>query len=126
MARAHPGHRGAQRLRSAVATYLAGTMTRSDLEDLFLMICRGHDLPTPKVNHPVEGEEVDFLFAEQRLIVEIDSWRYHRTRHAFDADRARDARHLQHGYRTLRVTDRQLEHDQHALVATLRTLLAPS
>jgi Transcriptional regulator, AbiEi antitoxin/Protein of unknown function (DUF559)/AbiEi antitoxin C-terminal domain len=124
IARAHPGHRGAKRLRTAVATYLAGTMTRSDLEELFLALCRRHGLPPPVVNGEVCGLEVDFLFAEQRLIVELDSWRYHKTRHAFDADRARDALHLRRGYRTLRVTDRQLERDQHAVVATLRALLA--
>jgi very-short-patch-repair endonuclease len=126
IARAHPGHRGARRLRTAVATYLAGAMTRSDLEDLFLAICRRHDLPRPAVNGDVGGFEVDVLFAQQRLIVEIDSRRYHKTRRAFDADRARDARHLQSGSRTVRFTDRRLEHDPHAVAATLHALLARS
>jgi hypothetical protein len=124
IARAHPGHRGAGQLRAAVAEYLAGAMTRSDLEELFLEICRRHGLPDPVVNGDLNGFEVDVLFAEQRLIVEIDSWRYHRTRRAFDADRARDAHHLRHGYRTVRFTDRQLENDEHAVAATLRSLLA--
>jgi Transcriptional regulator, AbiEi antitoxin/AbiEi antitoxin C-terminal domain/Protein of unknown function (DUF559) len=123
-ARAHPGHRGAGPLRAAVAAYLAGTMTRSELEDLFLAVCRRHALPRPIVNGDVEGFEVDFLFAEQRLIVETDSWRYHKTRRAFDADRARDAIHLRGGYRTVRFTDRRLETDQAGVGATLRALLA--
>jgi very-short-patch-repair endonuclease len=125
IAQAHPGHPGAARLRRLLGEYEAGaTLKRSDLERLFLTICKAAELPEPSVNHPVGAKEVDFLFAEQRLIVELDSWRYHKTRHAFDADRARDALHLRRGYRTLRVTDRQLEHDQHAVVATLRALLA--
>jgi very-short-patch-repair endonuclease len=124
MARAHPGHHGAGPLRAAIASYRAGTMTRSDLEQLFLAICRRHGLPQPAVNHPVSGKEVDMLFADQRLIVEIDSWRYHKTRRAFDADRARDALHLRGGYRTVRFTDRQLESDHQGVAATLEALLA--
>jgi very-short-patch-repair endonuclease len=110
MARAHPGHRGAKRLARVLAEYEAGaTLKRSDLERLFLALCDEHDLPAPHVNHPVAGKEVDFLFAEQRLIVEADSWRFHKTRQAFERDRGRDAMHLRAGYRTLRLTDRQLE-----------------
>jgi very-short-patch-repair endonuclease len=110
IAQAHPGHPGAGRLRRVLAAYDAGaTLKRSDLERLFLKICHDHGLPTPKVNHTVVDDEVDFLFTEQRLIVEADSWRYHRTRQAFERDRRRDAIHLRAGYRTVRITDRQLE-----------------
>ena len=123
--RAHPGHPGAGRLRRLLAEYEAGaTLKRSDLERLFLTICAAADVPAPIVNHPVEGKEVDFLFAAQRLIVEIDSWRYHKTRRAFDADRARDALRIRSGYRTVRFTDRQLENEPNTIVATLRALLA--
>ena len=65
--------------------------TRSDLEVLFRQLCHDHGLPQPRVNQRIAGREVDFLFAEQRLVVETDSWRYHRTRRAFEDDRARDA-----------------------------------
>ena len=123
MARAHPHHRGSNKLRAALGTYLAGTMTRSDLEDLFLSICRHHGLPRPRVNHHLAGNEVDFLFVEERLIVEIDSWRYHKTRRAFDQDRARDALHLTLGYRTIRFTDRQLDRDPNGVAATLQAAL---
>jgi very-short-patch-repair endonuclease len=126
IARAHPGHRGARRLRRILAEYEAGaTLKRSDLERLFLAICAEHGLPTPRVNAQVEGIEVDFLFVEQRLIVEADSWRDRRTRQAFERDRRRDVVHLRDGYRTLRFTDRQLERRPHevaeALAAALRS-----
>jgi hypothetical protein len=124
-ARAHPGHRGATKLASTLAKYEAGaTLKRSDLERLFLKICDEHDLPTPAVNHSPAGEEVDFLFAEHRLIVEADSWRFHKTRQAFERDRRRDAMHLRLGYRTLRVTDRQLEHDANGVAHTIAAALA--
>ena len=124
IARAHPNHRGARPLHAALTTYLAGTRTRSDLEDLFLALCRRHGLPRPRVNRDLDGTEVDFLFAEQRLIVEVDGWRYHKTRRAFDRDRARDAAHLIRGCRTVRLTARQLEHDETGVAAPLHSLLA--
>ena len=80
-------------------------------------------MPEPRVNQPVAGKIVDFLFAEQRLIVETDSWRYHKTRRAFEDDRARDVLTTRSGYRTLRFTDRQLtrqpEQVAHAIAAVL-------
>jgi very-short-patch-repair endonuclease len=124
IARAHPGHRGAARLRRALDDHTAGTtLTRSDLEELFLAICRTHHLPTPLVNQHVGEDTVDFLFPAQRLIVEADSWTYHRTRAAFDRDRRRDWMHATAGYRTLRFTDRQLEREPHAIAKTLHSAL---
>jgi very-short-patch-repair endonuclease len=124
LARAHPGHRGAAKLRHTLETYEAGTdRTKSGLERLFLKLCRDHGLPAPKVNHTVAGREVDFLFEAQRLIVETDSWRYHRTRRAFEDDRARDAIHARAGYRTLRFTDHQLETEPHSIAETVASAL---
>jgi hypothetical protein len=124
IARAHPGHRGAKRLRGTVARYEAGaTLKRSDIERLFLRVCEDHGLPSPSVNHSPAGHEVDFLFAEHRLIVEADSWRFHKTRQAFERDRRRDAMHLQAGYRTVRVTDRQLERETDDVARTIASAL---
>jgi very-short-patch-repair endonuclease len=124
LARAHPGHRGAARLLSTLETHLAGEQpTRSDVEAQFRQLCCDHGLPRPRVNQRVAGKEVDFLFADQRLVVETDSWRYHKTRRAFEDDRARDAITARAGYRTLRITDRQLTRDAAAIAATVHRLL---
>ena len=83
-------------------------LTRSELERLMLRLCRRHHLPQPEVNAHVGPYEVDFLWREQRVIVETDSWRHHADRAAFESNRARDA-HLQSlGFRVLRFTHRQL------------------
>jgi very-short-patch-repair endonuclease len=125
LARAHPGHNGAKKLRLALATHLAGTtLTRSELEERFFALCDEHGLPRPKVNERVAGKEVDFLFAAERLIVETDSWQFHHTRHAFENDRTRDALLLTRGYRTLRVTHRALTSDPASVAATIATVLA--
>jgi very-short-patch-repair endonuclease len=98
-------------------------LTRSELERSFRSICRRHSLPHPEVNARAGPYEVDFLWREQRVIVETDSWRHHGDRSAFERDRARDA-HLQSlGFRVLRFTHRQLKTDRSAVIAALRGLL---
>ena len=65
------------------------------------------------------GHEVDLLWPQERLIVEIDGYAYHGSRAAFERDRRRDARLLAAGYRVLRVSWRQIADDSDELVATL-------
>jgi very-short-patch-repair endonuclease len=125
MARAHPGHRGSGMLADTLRDHHAGTtVTRSELEERFLELCRDHGLPKPRVNTHVETKEVDFHFTERRLIVETDSWRHHRTRRAFENDRARDALHAAAGYRTLRFTHRQLVDEPAHVAAVVASVLA--
>jgi very-short-patch-repair endonuclease len=52
----------------------------------------------------VAGVEVDALFAAEKVIVELDSWTYHRSRDSFERDRERDARTGAAGYLTIRLT----------------------
>ncbi len=107
LARAHPRHRGSARLRTTLESHEAGTaQTRSGLEVAFLDLCARHSLPRPRVNQPLLGLTVDFVFPEHRVAVETDSWRWHRGRAAFERDRERDAVLAAAGYRTLRFTDR--------------------
>ena len=100
--------------------------TRSELERLFQSLCRRHRLPQPDVNARVDRYEVDFLWRDQRVIVETDSWRHHADRVAFEMDRARDA-HLQSlGFRVLRFTWRQIGEAPDVVARPLRALLAQS
>jgi very-short-patch-repair endonuclease len=85
---------------------------------------RRRRLPRPLVNRTIEGEEVDFLWPGQRLVVKGDVRATHLTRHAFERDRARDAKLTIAGSRVVRFTFRQIRHDARTVVATLRDLLA--
>ncbi len=61
------------------------------------------------VFHLVIGRfEVDFAFPSAMLVVEVDGWDPHRTRQAFEDDRARDARLVSLGWSVIRVTWRQV------------------
>jgi predicted transcriptional regulator of viral defense system len=120
----HGGHHRAAKLRAALDAHRPGTtLTRSALEERFLALCHRHDLPRPTVNAGVAGLEVDFLFAPARLVVETDGWRFHGTRTAFERDRRRDATLTLRGYRVLRFTHRQLEHEPAAVAATVAAAL---
>jgi hypothetical protein len=55
--------------------------------------------------------EADFYFPANHLVVETDGWDTHRTRHAFESDRAKDAALTAAGYTVVRFTWRQLRDD---------------
>lgn len=97
--------------------------TRSELERRFLELCRMAGLPPPAVNVMVAGFEVDSVWLDRRLVVELDGYAFHRTQRAFERDRARDAALQVEGYRVIRVTDRRLETQPAALVHEVRSLL---
>jgi very-short-patch-repair endonuclease len=99
-------------------------LTRSELERLFLSLCRRHRLPQPEVNARVGPYEVDFLWRDRRLIVETDGFRHHASRAAFESDRFRDADMQRRGFRVLRFTYRQVTQDRSAVVAALQSLLS--
>jgi very-short-patch-repair endonuclease len=121
---AHPGRRGRRALMAAVEHARDVTLTRSELERLFLELCEAHGLPRPLVNVQVEGLEVDFHWPHARLVVEADSRRHHGTAAAFERDRRRDERLVAAGWTVLRVTHRRLVSDAAGVADTLRALLA--
>lgn len=107
----NPGHRGAKPLRAQIAT--TPQLTRSDVEAILLDLARAHDLGAIISDHPIHlpiaGEiTVDFFLPRAGVVIEVDSWRHHRSRAAFESDRARDLELTAHGCRPVRVTDRQL------------------
>lgn len=115
-----PGHPGAKRL----ADVARGETTRSPLEDEFLELCDRYEIPRPLVNHRVEGFTVDFCWLDRRLIVETDG-RRHRTRAAFERDRARDALLTAIGWRVMRFTTRQVRGDPATVAARVISARSP-
>lgn len=97
--------------------------TRSTLEDDFLAFVRRHRLPMPEVNPEVEGHEVDALWREENLIVELDTRDYHEDPAAFERDRKRDAELTAAGFRVVRITGRRLGEEPGTEARRLRRLL---
>jgi very-short-patch-repair endonuclease len=98
--------------------------TRSELEGKLLALCRRHRLPRPEVNVRIGSFIVDFLWRDRRLVVEVDGFRAHGTRSAFESDRARDVELRLLGYEVLRFTWRQLGENPREVARALRELLA--
>lgn len=124
---ASPGHGGIARLRAALAEMSdEPPWTQSVTEQMFLELIRAAGLPEPSTNVVIEGELVDAVWQEHRLIVEIDGWDVHRTRRSFERDRQRDAKLVLHGWRIVRLTRRRLLDDSGGVVALLWGLLQAS
>ena len=82
--------------------------TRSDLERDFLRLCRAHGLQVPEVNPRIGRWTVDFLWRDRRLVVETDSYLYHRGKVAFEDDHERDLGLRGLGYDVLRLSEKQI------------------
>jgi hypothetical protein len=121
------GRHGVSVLRALVAADLsADARTRSDLESRFLDFCRGEGLPTPLVNAHVGGYEVDAYWPQARLVVELDSWEFHKDREAFERDRQKAADLTRQGFTVVQITDRRLKRERREVHATLRALMNQS
>lgn len=118
----YPRRRGSAVLRSLLGEGAAARgVTRNDFEERFAALVDSHDLPRPRFNADlaIGGRffEVDCLWANERLIVELDGGAVHGTARAFESDRERDRLLLVEGWRVMRVTWRQLC-DQGAAIAS--------
>ena len=80
--------RGAARLRAVTSGDVHVTLSK--LERAFLKLLREAGLPLPQTNKRAHGRRVDCRWPDHRLTVELDSYRYHRSRHAWEQDRRRE------------------------------------
>jgi predicted transcriptional regulator of viral defense system len=98
---------GARRLAEALTEEVP--FTRSDLEEAALALFRSYSLPKPDSNAWIwDGEklvEVDFVWREFGLIVEVDGWRYHRSRWRRRQDAAKTAALEAQGWTVLRFSE---------------------
>jgi len=118
------GHRGSGTLKQAIDAYEPRHLrTRSDLERAFLQLCADAGLPKPQVNAVLGAYEVDALWSEQGLVVELDAYGTRGSRRSFENDRIRDATLLEAGYRTMRVTGLCLEREPEAVGRAIERLL---
>jgi very-short-patch-repair endonuclease len=98
----HPRTRGAAKVRRVIGAEVPVTL--SELERRFLRVLRDAGLPLPRTNRPAGGRRVDCIWEEHRLIVELDSYRFHHTRHAWEQDRRREREARARGYEFRRYT----------------------
>jgi REase_MTES_1575/Transcriptional regulator, AbiEi antitoxin len=97
-------------LRRRLAGYEPGD---SDLEMRFARAIVAGGLPEPVQQYRViighRRYRIDLAYPELRIAIEIDGWEYHRTRTAFDKDRARANDLVVAGWHVLRFTSRMTD-----------------
>jgi very-short-patch-repair endonuclease len=120
----NPRRAGTGVLRRALELGGGPAPTRSEAERRMLRLIRSAGLPSPEANVGVGGYEVDFLWRRQRLVVEVDGWRFHSSRRSFERDRVRDAELAAKGLTVVRITWRQLAGAPEAVVARIAAALA--
>jgi very-short-patch-repair endonuclease/transposase len=115
-----PGARGARRLRQALERHqplLARTKSR--LERKLIAICEAERLPMPEINTRYAGWEVDALWREPKLAVELDGWGNHHKPADLRRDRRKEMALRQAGLTVHRYSEDQLD-ERTAVAAELR------
>ncbi|MGH2978131.1 MAG: hypothetical protein ACRDLQ_00660 [Solirubrobacterales bacterium] len=116
-----PNSPGATKLREILRDETR--ITLSKLEKGFLARLRAAGLVLPQTNRPAGGRRVHCRWPGQRLTVELDSYRYHHSRHAWEQDRRREREAHARGDEFRRYTYGDVFEDPGRMLAELRSLL---
>lgn len=124
--RRHPRKAGARLLCEVRASKAPVGVPRNEFEESFVAFLDAYGLPRAEMNAPLMLRErffeIDALWRPQRLAVELDSREVHETDDGFESDRERDRILLAEGWRTTRITWRQLRDSAPEVAADLRRL----
>jgi very-short-patch-repair endonuclease len=120
--RRRPNAKAAAKLRKV----LWGDADRilSRLEKAFIRLLEQHRLPLPVTNRPAGGRFVDCRWPKHKLTVELDSYRYHRSRHAWELDRKRERQAYARGDQFRRYTWGDVVEHPRPTLKELRAVLA--
>lgn len=118
------GHHGAGRLRRALELYRPAAFNRSGLERRFLALVREAGLPKPSTGFNERGFELDVYWPEHRFAVELDSYRTHGTKAAFERDRVRQEELQLAGIEMIRITETRLKREPVEVIERVARFLA--
>ncbi|MDX6582493.1 MAG: hypothetical protein QOI10_1677 [Solirubrobacterales bacterium] len=107
----NPGKRGVRSLRALLDLPGGPRRTRSPAERELLALLRHAGISGYETNARIHGYEVDFLWREAALVVEVDGYDAHAGRVAFERDRLKAAILTAHGLSVMLVTGRQIRRD---------------
>ena len=115
------GRPGSARLRGALSEHQPRlARTKSGLEILFLEICEKAKIPLPEVNVWVAGWQVDALWRQERVAVELDGYDNHRSPAQVKRDCRKELALRTAGYLTVRYSEEQLTHHRKEVIADVR------
>lgn len=116
-----PNSAGAAKLRLIMAGDEPVLLSR--LERGFIKLLRDQGLPLPVTNKPASGRRVDCRWPEQRVTVELDSYWFHRSRHAWQQGHRREREAYARGDAFRRYTWTDVFEDPSDMLRELRDLL---
>jgi very-short-patch-repair endonuclease len=112
---------GARKLRRVL--WGGVPVSLSKLESSFIACVRRAHLPLPETNRVAGAHRVDCRWPAHRLTVELDSYRYHHTRHAWEQDREREREARARGDEFRRFTWFDIDEAPGPMLADLGALL---
>jgi very-short-patch-repair endonuclease len=116
-----PNAPGTRRLRAVL--HGDANITLSKLERRFLELLQSEGLELPRTNRPAGTRRVDCRWPHHRLTIELDGYRYHRSRHAWEQDRRREREAHARGDDFRRYTYGDVFEQPALMLAELRALL---
>lgn len=116
-----PNARGARKLRRIMSG--DEHVLLSKLEKRFLELLDEAGLPLPRTNRPAGVRRVDCRWLDPPVTVELDSYRYHHSRHAWEQDRRREREAHARGDQFRRYTWGDVFEQPRQMLAELRELL---
>jgi very-short-patch-repair endonuclease len=120
----NPHKPGAPRLRAILELPGGAQRTRSPAERDMVSLLRGAGVTGFEANARIHGYEVDVLFRDHNLVIEVDGYDAHSGRIAFERDRLKRATLTAHGLAVMPVTDRQIRDDPQGVLARILSALA--
>jgi len=121
-----PRRHGAKALRELLDRPTAPAWTRSKPERLMLALVRRHRLPEPATNIQLEEWNVDFLWRDKGLVVEVDTYSFHSSPASWERDHQKQTDLEDCGLTVRRVTKRQLEEQPDSVAGRLKRWLSPA
>jgi very-short-patch-repair endonuclease len=104
-------------------------VTESELETLFIRLVRRHHLPRPSKQHEIRVSgrvvaRVDFAYPARRVAIEVDGYRWHSGKAAWQRDRARSNELVTMGWIALRFTWDDIRHRPYQVAREVAAALA--
>jgi Protein of unknown function (DUF559) len=125
----YPGRKGSLVLaRLAEREEAPVGITRNDLEEAFLGLVDRYELPRPRMNAYLAVRdrfyEIDCLWEDRRVAIELDGGGAHRTKKAFHDDRERDRILTAERFTTARITWDHIHETPDQVASDLQRILA--
>ena len=118
-----PGRKGRRKLSGVLAKHAGPVVLHEGVERMAYAIIDKTPIRNPETNASIAGVKVDLLWREEKLVVELDSGRYHGVPAAVDRDRRKEAHLRRHGCEVLRYSYWQVKEEPHFFVAEVAAKL---